>query len=207
MQTRELFNYDLKYSPLIVAGTDEAGRGPLAGPVVCAVCVMPPDCFIDKINDSKILTEKTREDLYEKIISSALDYGVCALDNHIIDSINILAATKLAMKKAVESLKKVKPDILLVDAVTNLDIGLKYEPIINGDALSYNIAAASIIAKVHRDRLMKEYALLYPQYGFEKHKGYGTKEHIQMLKKFGKCEIHRDTFIKNFVGEILEKSV
>ena len=194
-----MLDYEKKYSGQIIAGIDEAGRGPLAGPVVCACVIMPLDeqNIIEGINDSKKLSEKKRELLYDKIIEKALAYSIIEVDEKTIDEINILQATKLGMKRALESLK-IKPDIVLIDAV-KIDTEIKQDNIIKGDALSYNIAAASILAKVYRDRLMKELSKEYPQYNFEKHKGYGTKEHIDALKKYGKCKLHRETFIKNFI--------
>lgn len=194
-----MLDYERKYAGKIIAGIDEAGRGPLAGPVVCACVIMPleGDKIIDGINDSKKLSEKKREELYEKIIENALSYSIIEIDEKTIDKINILNATKLGMKKALENLS-IKPDIVLIDAV-KIDATLTQDNIIHGDALSYNIAAASILAKVHRDRLMKKLSEKYPEYNFAKHKGYGTKEHIEALKKYAKCEIHRETFIKNFI--------
>ena len=186
----------------LIAGMDEAGRGPLAGPVVCACVIMPldEDKIIEGINDSKKLSAKKREQLYEKITKTAICYSICEVDEKTIDKINILQATKQGMASCVKSLAQ-KPDFVLVDAVNCLDIDTKYLPIIKGDALSYSIASASILAKVHRDRLMTELDKKYPEYNFKKHKGYGTKEHIELLKKYGKCPLHRDSFIKNFVGE------
>lgn len=194
-----MLDYEKKYPNKILAGIDEAGRGPLAGPVVCACVVMPmeDEKIIDGINDSKKLSEKKREELYEKIIHTALSYSIVEIDEKTIDEINILNATKLGMKKALESLN-LKPDMVLIDAV-KIQTDIPQDNIIKGDALSYNIAAASILAKVYRDRKMKQLSELYPQYNFAKHKGYGTKEHIEALKKYGKCAIHRDSFIKNFV--------
>lgn len=195
-----MFEYENAYKNFgLVAGIDEAGRGPLAGPVVCACVIMPleEDKIIQGINDSKKLSEKKREELYEKIISTALDYCIVPIDEKTIDQINILNATKLGMEKALNGLKK-QPYVVLIDAV-KINTTTMQENIIKGDAKSYNIASASILAKVFRDRLMKELATKYPNYHFEKHKGYGTKDHIQALKQFGKCEIHRDSFIKNFV--------
>ena len=194
-----MLDYERKYAGKIIAGIDEAGRGPLAGPVVCACVIMPleGDKIIDGINDSKKLSEKKREELYEKIIENALSYSIIEIDEKTIDKINILNAKKLGMKKSLENLS-IKPDIVLIDAV-KIDTTLTQDNIIHGDALSYNIAAASILAKVHRDRLMKKLSEKYPEYNFAKHKGYGTKEHIEALKKYGKCEIHRETFIKNFI--------
>lgn len=183
----------------LIAGMDEAGRGPLAGPVTAACCVMDLSEIIDGINDSKKLTAKKRDELFIRIKENALCYNVVNIDSETVDEINILNATKKAMSQALNSLFPY-PDILLVDAVKH-DFGIPYHAIIHGDALSYSIAAASILAKVTRDKLMEEYALIYPEYGFEKHKGYGTKAHIEALKKYGACPIHRRSFIKNFIGE------
>ncbi len=198
-----MLDYERNYVGKIIAGIDEAGRGPLAGPVVCACVIMPleQDKIIDGINDSKKLSEKKREELYEKIIESALSYSIIEIDEKTIDKINILNATKLGMKKALEKLS-ITPEIVLIDAV-KIDTTLPQDNIIHGDALSYNIAAASILAKVHRDRLMKKLSEEYPEYNFAKHKGYGTKEHIEALKKYGACKIHRETFIKNFIKKIV----
>lgn len=194
-----MLDYENKYKGMIIAGVDEAGRGPLAGPVVCACVIMPlkEDKIIDGINDSKKLSEKKREQLERLIKEKAIAYCVVEVDEKTIDEINILNATKLGMKRAIEGLA-VEPEIVLTDAV-KVDTIIKQENIIKGDALSYNIAAASILAKVHRDRLMVELDQKYPQYEFAKHKGYGTKVHIEALKKYGKCAIHRETFIKKFV--------
>ena len=193
-----MLDYENKYKGKLIAGIDEAGRGPLAGPVVCACVIMPldEDKLIDGINDSKKLTEKKREELYDKIIERAIAYSIVEVDEKTIDRINILNATKQGMKRALDGLKA-KPDVVLIDAV-KLDTDLPQDNIIKGDAKSYNIASASILAKVYRDRLMKKLSVKYPQYNFAKHKGYGTKEHIENLKKYGKCELHRETFIKNF---------
>ncbi|MBR2468181.1 MAG: ribonuclease HII [Clostridia bacterium] len=198
-----MLDYELEYfnnGVKLIAGVDEAGRGPLAGPVCAAAAIMPlnKDKIIEEINDSKKLTEKKREALYDKIISTAIAYKIVLIDEKTIDEINILNATKKGMKEAILGLS-VKPELVLLDAV-NLDLDIKSESIIKGDAKSYNIAAASILAKVTRDRLMMELDKIYPEYNFKKHKGYGTKEHIENLKKYGKCDIHRDSFIKNFVG-------
>ena len=194
-----MLDYEKKYNGKIIAGIDEAGRGPLAGPVVCACVVMPldEDKIIEGINDSKKLSEKKRNELEAKIKEVALAYSVVEIDERTIDEINILNATKLGMKKALEKLN-VRPDIVLIDAV-KIDSDIMQDSIIKGDALSYNIASASILAKVHRDRLMTDLDKKYPEYSFAKHKGYGTKIHIEMLKKYGKCPIHRESFIKNFV--------
>ncbi len=180
----------------LIAGVDEVGRGPLAGPVCVAAVIMPLDDIIDGVNDSKKLSEKKREALYPLILEKAIAYDIALVEPDTIDRINILNATKLAMKEAVEGLE-VTPDIVLIDAV-NLDLNVEVLPIIHGDALSYTIGCASIIAKVYRDHLMYEYAKQYPQYGFDRNKGYGTKEHIQALKEFGKTPIHRQSFITHF---------
>lgn len=182
-----------------IAGTDEAGRGPLAGPVVAAAVILPEDVFISGLNDSKKLSEKQREELYDIITEKAVAYDIGIVDEKIIDQINILNATKMAMEIAVESLS-VKPDVLLTDAVKLDNLKIHQESIIKGDALSISIAAASIIAKVTRDRMINELDSVYPDYGFKKHKGYGTKEHIDAIKKFGICPIHRTTFTKNFTA-------
>ena len=183
----------------LVAGMDEVGRGPLAGPVVCACVIMPleDDKLLDGVDDSKKLSEKRRTALAEKIKESAIAYSICEVSPEEIDEINILQATIKCMKNCVQTLA-VKPQILLVDAV-KADFGVPTRSIIKGDALSYSIGAASILAKVYRDDLMCRYAEVYPEYGFEKHKGYGTKVHIDALKQFGACPIHRKTFIKNFI--------
>ena len=199
-----MFNFDLEYAEngtKLVAGVDEAGRGPLAGPVCVAAVIMPlhPEKIIAGVNDSKKLTEKKREALFDEIINTALAYKIELVSEKDIDSVNILNATKQGMKQAICGLN-VHPDVVLIDAV-KLDVPFNTESIIKGDAKSYNIAAASILAKVTRDRLMLELDKKYPEYNFKKHKGYGTKEHIENLKKYGKCEIHRNSFIKNFVGE------
>lgn len=195
-----MFDYENKYKEYgLVGGMDEAGRGPLAGPVVCACVIMPLDegKIIEGINDSKKLTPKKREFLYEKIISTAICYSIQEIDEKTIDEINILQATKIGMKKALDNMR-IKPDTLLIDALT-LDTNIRQVGIIKGDSLSYNIASASILAKVYRDRKMLELAKVYPEYHFDKHKGYGTKEHIECLKKYGKCKIHRNSFIKHFI--------
>lgn len=180
----------------LIAGMDEAGRGPLAGPVTAACCIPDFSKIVEGVNDSKKLTEKKRGSLFDLIKSSSVSFSVVSVDEATIDEINILNATKKAMKEALQKLE-IKPEYLLVDAV-KCDFGLPYSPIIHGDALSYSIAAASVLAKVTRDRLMLKYDELYPEYGFAKHKGYGTKQHIEALKKYGPCPIHRRTFIKNF---------
>ena len=189
----------LKNGQKNICGCDEAGRGPLAGPVVVAAVIMPLDekSIICGVDDSKKLSEKKREELYEKIIKTAKAFKVSIISEKIIDEINILNATKQGMIEAINGLSQ-KPDCALIDAVTGLNLDCDTISIIKGDYLSYSIGCASILAKVTRDRLMKEYSKKYPVYHFEKHKGYGTKEHIELLKKFGKCDIHRNSFIKNF---------
>ena len=182
-----------------ICGVDEVGRGPLAGPVTVCAVIMDLDKLASGVNDSKKLTAKKREALYDKIIASAIDYKIVSLDNDVIDRINILAATKEAMKQAVCGLK-VKPDVVLVDAV-KLEIPYSVHSIIHGDALSYSIGAASILAKVYRDRLMDDYDKIFPEYGFSSNKGYGSAKHIAALKEFGPTPIHRKTFIKNFCSE------
>lgn len=183
----------------LIGGIDEAGRGPLAGPVVVACVVMPRDSMIEGVNDSKKVSEKKREKLYDEIIENAVSYSVGIIDQKEIDNINILNATKLGLTTAVKELK-VKPEIILVDALTNIDTcGIPYQSIIKGDAKCYSIAAASIVAKVTRDRIMKQWDEIYPQYGFEKHKGYGTAMHIAAIKEYGICPLHRHSFIKNIL--------
>ena len=179
-----------------IAGVDEVGRGPLAGPVVCASVIMPLDDIIDGIDDSKKLSKKKREKLYDEIISKAISYKICRIEHDEIDKINILNATKKCMKNCIENMS-VTPDMVLVDAV-KLDTNLKCVDIIKGDFKSYSIGAASILAKVYRDRIMEEYSNTYQGYGFERNSGYGTKEHISKIKESGPCPIHRRTFIKNF---------
>lgn len=182
-----------------ICGIDEAGRGPLAGPVVVASCIIPKDSMIDGVNDSKKISEKKRERVYNDIIKEALSYGIGIIDETTIDDINILQATKIGLTNSLKELN-VKPDIILVDALKNIDtLGIPYRSIIKGDATCYSIAAASIIAKVTRDRIMLEYDKTYPEYGFAKNKGYGTAEHIAAIKKYGLCPIHRRTFVKNFI--------
>lgn len=184
-----------------IAGIDEAGRGPLAGPVVVGVVIMPKDSMIEGVNDSKKVSEKKREKLYDEITSEAIAWGVGIVDQNEIDEINILNATKKAVTMAISSLK-VKPDLILVDALTNIDTcGIPYKSIIKGDAKEYSIAAASIIAKVTRDRIMREWDEVFPEYGFKGHKGYGTAKHIAAIKEYGPCMLHRKTFIKNFINK------
>lgn len=183
----------------LVCGIDEAGRGPLAGPVVVAAVIMPEDSFIEGVNDSKKVSEKKREKLYDEITENAIAWSVGIIDQNEIDEINILNATKKGLTTALTELKE-KPDIILVDALTKIDtLGIPYESIIKGDAKSYSIAAASIIAKVTRDRIMRQWNEIYPQYGFINHKGYGTKAHIDAIKQYGLCPLHRKSFTKNFI--------
>ena len=198
-----LLDYELaemKNGNTLIAGVDEVGRGPLAGPVVCACVIMPLDDLIDGVDDSKKLSEKKREVFSELIKEKAIAYSISEIDEKRIDEINILNATKECMVNAVNSLK-VKPEVLLVDALKldGVDNSIKQIPIIKGDATSYNIACASIIAKVYRDNLMVEMDKKYPGYEFAKNKGYGTKKHIEAIKTYGAKEIHRKSFIKNFV--------
>ncbi len=192
-----MLDYEKNFSENLIAGIDEAGRGPLAGPVVCACVIMPmgSEDIIEGINDSKQLSEKKREFLYDKIIEKAISYSIIEIDQNTIDEIKIYQATRLGMQKALEGLS-VKPQRVLIDAM-KIDTDLPQNNIIKGDTLSYNIAAASILAKVYRDRLMVKYDKIYPQYGFAKHKGYGTKSHYEALLKYGKTEIHRESFLKN----------
>lgn len=194
--TKDLFDFDRAYGVTRLAGIDEAGRGPLAGPVVVACCIMPLDEMVDKINDSKKVSEKNREKLFE-IIKERANYSVSIVGVDVIDRINILQATKQAMWDCLDKIAP-KPELTLIDAV-KLDVPYEIQSIIKGDATSYNIAAASILAKVTRDRLMRELDEKYPMYGFGKNKGYGTAEHIAALKKYGPCPEHRRTFIGHFV--------
>lgn len=195
----EYENSLIKEGYRLIAGIDEAGRGPLAGPVTVAVCIMPLDAdkIIDGVNDSKKLTPRKREELYDKIINTATAYSIVNIGEKLIDEINILNATKLGMKKCLENID-VTPDYVLIDAV-KIDSEIPYSAIIHGDALSYSIACASILAKVSRDRLMTAFDEKYQGYGFAKHKGYGTKMHVEKLKELGPCDIHRKSFITHFV--------
>lgn len=181
-----------------ICGIDEAGRGPLCGPVVAAAVILKPGDKIEGVNDSKKLSEKKREIVFEAIKERALAYSVGIVDEKTIDEINILEATRLAMKKAVEGLK-VKADYALVDAEKKVPIDIPYTPIIKGDALSQSIAAASIIAKVTRDHMIIELDKKYPEYNFAKNKGYGTREHTEAIKKYGLCSAHRRSFCKKFM--------
>lgn len=202
---RELYQKGVKS----ICGIDEAGRGPLAGPVVVASVIMPEGSMIEGVNDSKKVSEKKREKLYEQIIEEAVAYGVGIIDQNEIDRINILNATKEGLTLCIKELEKElkeknrgieKPEIILVDALTKIDTDhIPYQSIIKGDAKSYSIAAASIIAKVTRDRIMRQWDEVYPEYGFAKHKGYGTAMHISAIKQYGICPLHRKTFVKNFI--------
>ncbi len=182
-----------------VAGVDEVGRGPLAGPVVCAAVILPieEERRILGVNDSKKLTARRRELLAERIRETAHAYAISEVDAETIDRINILQATRLGMKRAVESLSP-PADMVLVDGVMTLDLALPVRSIVKGDALVYSIGAASILAKVYRDALMKKFAEEFPEYGFDRNAGYGTKEHIDAIREVGICRIHRRTFVKNF---------
>ena len=196
-EENKLYDQGIEY----ICGIDEAGRGPLAGPVVVGAVIMPKDSFIEGVNDSKKISEKKREKIFEQIKEEAIAYSVGIVDKDTIDEINILNATKLGVKIALEGLKQ-KPDVIMVDALTGLETnGISYISVIKGDAKNYSIAAASIIAKVTRDKIMEEWDSVYPAYGFARHKGYGTAEHIRVIKEQGPCTIHRRTFIKNFVKE------
>lgn len=191
--------YEKKYAEYpYICGIDEAGRGPLAGPVVAGAVILPKDCDILYINDSKKLSAKKREELYDQIMEKATAVGIGIVGPQRIDEINILQATYEAMREAIRKLG-VTPDILLNDAVTIPRVDITQVPIIKGDAKSISIGAASIIAKVTRDRLMEEYDKIMPEYGFASHKGYGAAKHIEAIKKYGPSPIHRETFIKNFV--------
>ena len=181
-----------------ICGIDEVGRGPLAGPVVAGAVILPKDCNILYINDSKKLSEKKREELYDIIMEQAIATGIGCVAPGRIDEINILQATYEAMREAITKLA-VKPDILLNDAVTIPEVNIRQIPIIKGDAKSISIGAASIIAKVTRDRMMVDYDSIFPEYGFASNKGYGTASHIEMIQKIGPCPIHRRSFIKNFI--------
>ena len=192
-----------------IAGIDEAGRGPLAGPVVVACVIMPKESMIEGVNDSKKVSEKKREKLYDEIINEAIAYGVGIISQNEIDRINILNATKEGLTLAIKEMEKniqekqrnfSKPEIILVDALTKIDTDhIPYKSIIKGDSKSYSIAAASIIAKVTRDRIMRQWDEVYPMYGFAKHKGYGTSAHIAAIKEYGLCPLHRKSFVKNIV--------
>ncbi len=195
----EMFHYERLYpEKQYIAGIDEVGRGPLAGPVVTCALILPKDCNILHINDSKKLSAKERDRLYDLLTKEAVSYAIGIEGPETIDDINILQATIKAMKQAVSELS-VKPDQLFIDAVKLPDIDIDQRSIIKGDAKSASIAAASIVAKVTRDRMMEEYDKIYPGYGFASNKGYGSADHIKALKELGPCEIHRRSFIGNFI--------
>ncbi|MDE6441195.1 MAG: ribonuclease HII [Clostridia bacterium] len=190
---RQLLNCGCKY----ICGVDEVGRGPLAGPVVCAAVIMPLDDIIEGVDDSKKLSEKKRNILSEQILKKAIACRICRIEPQVIDEINILEATKLCMKNAIEGLE-VAPDYVITDGNMTLDIAIPQKSIVKGDALSYTIGCASIVAKVHRDALMTDYSKLYPEYDFAGNKGYGTKTHIEAIKQAGLCPIHRRSFTKKW---------
>ena len=184
-----------------ICGIDEAGRGPLAGPVVVAAAIMPQGSFIEGVNDSKKISEKKREIIYEQIIKEAIAWSVAIIDQEEIDRINILNATKKGVTECIKKLS-VKPEIIAIDALEHIDTcGIPYDPIIKGDAKVYSISAASIIAKVTRDRMMREWDEEYPVYEFGQNKGYGTAKHIAAIKQFGICQLHRKSFVKHFINE------
>lgn len=202
VDTTKIFEYDkalLNANVKYIAGIDEVGRGPLAGPVVTACVVMPYGTMLDGVFDSKKVTKKNRERLYDEIINSAYSVSISVRNQDVIDTINILNATKECMKECFEN-SKVKPDLLLVDAV-KLNLCENEMAIVKGDATSYAIACASIVAKVYRDRLMEEYAKKYPHYDFENNVGYGTKKHIEAILKYGITPIHRLSFLSKIIGE------
>lgn len=201
---KQMREFEREYEHLgYICGIDEVGRGPFAGPVVAGAVILPPDCEILYVNDSKQLSEKMREQLYDEIMEKAVSVAVGYASPQRIDEINILQATYEAMREAVSKLD-VTPQILLNDAVTIPQITIPQVPIIKGDAKSISIAAASIVAKVTRDRLMREYDKIMPEYGFASNKGYGSKEHIESIKKYGPTPIHRRSFIHNVTGENYE---
>jgi ribonuclease HII len=192
----DLFEFETKASHQgfkNIAGIDEAGRGPLAGPVVAAAVIFPSQVNIQGLNDSKKLSTKKREELFPKIQEISVSYGVAVVGQKVIDKINILQAARLAMKQAVETLK-ITPGLLLIDGNQKIDSTLNQWPIVKGDSRSLSIAAASVLAKVTRDRIMDDYHKLYPQYEFNRHKGYGTKLHRNLIQECGPCPIHRNTF-------------
>lgn len=199
MRLEKLMEYERKYSSYrYICGIDEVGRGPLAGPVVAGAVILPKDCCILYVNDSKKLSETKREELYDEIMNKAVSVGLGFVDNNRIDEINILQATYEAMRQAIGRLSP-QPDILLNDAVTIPDVSIMQVPIIKGDAKSISIGAASIVAKVTRDRLMAEYSKEFPEYDFAGNKGYGSARHIEAIRKYGPCRLHRRSFIGNFI--------
>lgn len=202
MSQRNMWEIEQRYFDQgirLVCGVDEAGRGPLAGPVCAAAVILPADLEIPGLDDSKKLSDKRRRELFPLIKEQAITYAVAFADHHEIDNINILQATFLAMERAINQLS-IKPEVVLIDGNRNKDFGVPSETVIHGDSLSASIAAASILAKVTRDDYMLEIAKAYPQYGFDIHKGYGTKAHYDALEQFGPCPIHRTTFLKKLYG-------
>lgn len=199
-RVKNLWSIENSLDVELIGGIDEAGRGPLAGPVVAACVILPSNLIIEGINDSKKISPKKREEIYSIIMDKAISVGVGIVDNDIIDTINIFQATKLAMLRALDEMEK-KPEYLLIDALTLDDINIRQKAIIKGDSKSISIAAASIIAKVTRDRIIDEYDEVYPGYGFKNHKGYGTKEHYQGIEKHGITPIHRKSFLKNILED------
>lgn len=198
MQSIEREKHNAGYN--FIAGVDEAGRGPLAGPVYAAAVILPDNVFIEGLNDSKKLSEKKREALFDVICEKAVAYSIASIDEKRIDEINILNATFEAMNKAVDGLK-IRPDYVLIDGNRIKGMEIPHETVVKGDSKSVSIAAASILAKVSRDRYIVEIAKIYPEYGFEKHKGYGTAAHNEAILKYGECPIHRRTFLKKLLGE------
>ena len=183
---------------MLTAGIDEVGRGPLAGPCVAAAVIMPPEPLIEGVNDSKKLSEKKRQVVYDNIMKSAVAVGIGIVENDVIDDINILEAARRAFAQAYNNLGT-RPGFVFCDRIGGIDIDCEYEEFVGGDALSYSVAAASIVAKVTRDEMMRSYDEQFPGYGFSRNKGYGTKEHTQALLELGACSIHRRTFIKKFI--------
>ncbi|MGL5972611.1 MAG: ribonuclease HII [Oscillospiraceae bacterium] len=200
-QFNSLYEFDLEYTSKFkyLAGVDEAGRGPLAGPVTAACVILKDKFYNSELNDSKKISEKKREELYDVIVKNAIDYNIVCVDNFIVDDINILNATKLAMKEAIDGMR-VMPQFALIDGNFIPQTNVNCEFILKGDAKSFSIAAASILAKVHRDRLMREYSDIYPCFNFKKHKGYPTKEHYEEITKYGYTNIHRLSYLKKMTG-------
>ena len=192
------YTFDLSHKSdtiKIICGVDEAGRGPLAGPVVAAACILPDDFFLEELNDSKKLTEKKREKIFDIILENAVDFSIAMSSVEEIEEINILNAAMLAMRRAIDGLK-IKPDLALIDGNTSRGFSLPTKTVVGGDAKSPSIAAASILAKVTRDRMCYEFDKQFPEYGFAKHKGYGTKVHMEAIRKYGATPIHRKSFLK-----------
>jgi ribonuclease HII len=183
----------------LIGGIDEAGRGPFVGPVVAACVILKKDAFIPGLNDSKQMSESKRERLYDEIIKQSVAYGIGQIDNKVIDEINILNATKKAMMEAVNTMA-IRPDFLIIDYVKLTELSIPQLALVKGDCLSISVAAASILAKVTRDRMIRDSSKIYPEYGFESNKGYGTPQHREALMKYGPCPLHRRTFIKNYIA-------